>query len=82
MSRIDEVLRAELFVLLLGELHAKAQRRYGQTWVYMIKVFVARAYPAIDPLLITQLAITACEQVLKMAEVAYDVPFQDRSRGR
>ena len=75
-------LRAELFVLLLDELHTKARQRYGYTWVYMIKVFIARAYPAVDPVLITQLALMACEQVRKMAEVAYDVPMEERYANR
>lgn len=72
----------ELFTLLWDLMYRQARDRYGVTWSYMMTTFLRITAGRADPTLVMRLALMACEQVRKMAEVAYDVPMEERYANR
>lgn len=76
------MLLLQLYLLLVERMFVTADDRYGATWRYMVRAFTRRATGEVDPVLLLRLALVACEQVRKMAEVAYEMTMEERINAR
>lgn len=76
-------LQCMLLRVMVMHLHQTARARYGFMWYFMANKFLTMADDGqTSPYLVLRLALVACEQVRKMAEVAADAPWEDRYASR